>query len=176
KLVAAGSQVSFLQNGVVRITVTDSSLSGGSPGIMTFGTATADNWAGGDASAGGAQINLSWGAASDNVGVSGYQVFRCQGAGCSNFAQVGTPAGTSFSDTGLSAGTSYSYQVRAVDAAGNQGAFSNTATGTTPANPDTQPPSAPGTLAATAAGSSQVNLSWGAATDKIGGAACRESG
>ena len=44
---------------------------------------------------------------------------RCQGAGCSTFAQVGTPTGTSFADTGVAASTSYSYRVRAVDASGN---------------------------------------------------------
>src|SRR6185312_14382510 len=71
----------------------------------------------------GTQINLSWGAATDNVGVTGYQVERCQGVGCGSFAQVGSPAGTSFNDTGLTAGTSYSYRVRAVDAAGNQGPY-----------------------------------------------------
>jgi hypothetical protein len=77
------------------------------------------------------QVNLSWGAATDNVGVTGYRVERCQGAGCSSFAQVATPAGTSFNDSGLSASTSYSYRVRAVDAAGNLGPYSNTATAVT---------------------------------------------
>ena len=67
-------------------------------------------------------MNLAWTASTDNVGVSGYRVERCQGAGCSNFAQVATPAGTSFNDTGLQTGTSYSYRVRATDAAGNLGA------------------------------------------------------
>jgi Putative esterase len=51
QLTAAGSTISFLQNGVTRISVTDSSLSGGAPGIMTYGTAKADNWAGGGSSA-----------------------------------------------------------------------------------------------------------------------------
>ena len=37
-------------NGVQRLSVTDSSFSGGAPGIMAFGSATADNWAGGTAS------------------------------------------------------------------------------------------------------------------------------
>ena len=80
---------------------------------------------------GSGQINLSWGAASDNVGVTGYLVERCQGVGCSNFAQVGTASGTSYSDSGLSASTSYSYRVRATDAAGNLGPYTNTATTTT---------------------------------------------
>ena len=38
------------------------------------------------------QIDLSWGAATDNVGITDYQIERCQGAGCSNFSQVGRPA------------------------------------------------------------------------------------
>ena len=85
--------------------------------------------------AGSGSIGLAWGAASDNVAVTGYQVFRCQGAGCSSFTQVATPTGTSYTDTGLSAGTGYSYRVRARDAAGNTGAYSNTATATTQSAP-----------------------------------------
>jgi hypothetical protein len=71
----------------------------------------------GATSAGGTQINLSWTASTDNVGVTGYRVERCQGVGCSSFAQIATPATTSFNDTGVTAGTSYSYRVRATDAA-----------------------------------------------------------
>ena len=78
------------------------------------------------------QINLAWGAATDNVGVTGYRVERCAGAGCSTFVQIATPTATSFSDTGLTAGTSYSYRVRATDAAGNLGGYSNVASAATP--------------------------------------------
>jgi putative esterase len=46
QLSATGSTISFLQDGVTRITVTDTSISGGAPGIIAFGQATADNWAG----------------------------------------------------------------------------------------------------------------------------------
>ena len=60
---------------------------------------------------------------------------RCQGAGCSGFAEIAQPTGTTFSDAGRSASTSYSYRVRAVDAAGNLGPYSGTATATTPASP-----------------------------------------
>jgi glucose/arabinose dehydrogenase/chitodextrinase len=79
------------------------------------------------------QINLSWSAATDNVAVTGYRVERCQGAGCSNFAQIAAPSGTTFSDMGLSPSTSYSYRVRATDAAGNLGGYSPTASATTQA-------------------------------------------
>jgi chitodextrinase len=98
--------------------------------------------------AGTTQVNLAWTASSDNVGVTGYRVERCQGAGCTNFAQVGTPAGTSFGDTGLSASTTYRYQVRAVDAAGNLGAYSAIAEATT----GTAPPAPSGLAGAWAFG------------------------
>ena len=50
-----------------------------------------------------AEIDLSWGAATDNVGIANYQIWRCQGPGCSNFSQVGTTSNgttTSYQDTG----------------------------------------------------------------------------
>ena len=85
------------------------------------------------ATASAGQVSLSWTASTDNVGVTGYRVERCQGASCTTFAQVGTPTGTTFTDTGLAASTTYRYQVRAVDAAGNLSTYSSIATATTPA-------------------------------------------
>ena len=80
----------------------------------------------------GTQIDLSWGPATDNVGVAGYRLERCQGVGCTVFTKFGTLiTGTSFSDTGLSLATSYSYIVRAQDAAGNLGPYSNVGSATT---------------------------------------------
>jgi Putative esterase len=49
KLMAVGNTLSFQVNGVQRISAADSTLSGGAPGIMAYGAAGADNWAGGDA-------------------------------------------------------------------------------------------------------------------------------
>ena len=118
--------------------------------------------------AGSTQINLSWGAATDNVGVTGYRVERCTGAGCSTFAQIATSTGTTFSNTGLAGATTYRYRVRATDAKGNLGAYSAIAQATTTSAADTTPPSAPGTPTATPAGSTQINLGWGAATDNVG--------
>ena len=83
--------------------------------------------------AGATQTNLSWTASSDNVGVTEYRVERCAGAGCTNFAQVGTPTGTSFSDAGLAPSTDYRYRVRAADAASNLSPYSAIATATTAA-------------------------------------------
>jgi len=113
------------------------------------------------------QINLSWAAATDNVAVTGYRVERCQGAGCSSWAEIAQPTGTTYSDSGRIASTTYSYRVRAVDAAGNLGPYSATASATTPAETDSQPPTAPTGLSATATSSTQINLSWSAATDNV---------
>jgi chitodextrinase len=84
-------------------------------------------------------VSLSWAASSDNVGVTGYRVYR-------NGTQVGSPSGTSYTDTGLTNGTSYSYTVAAVDAAGNRSTPSSPATASpaaSPASPGT--PGSPGT-------------------------------
>jgi chitodextrinase len=113
------------------------------------------------------QINLSWTASSDNVGVTGYRVERCSGSSCTTFAQIGTPTATTYSDTGLTAATSYSYRVRATDAAGNLSFYSSTATATTSAAGDTQAPSIPGSLTATP-GSMQTVLAWSASSDNVG--------
>ena len=78
-----------------------------------------------------ARIDLSWNPATDNVHVSGYRVERCQGTSCSNFTQVSTPNGTSFSDANLAASTTYRYRVRAVDGATNLGPYSPVVTATT---------------------------------------------
>jgi len=69
-------------------------------------------------------VNLSWGASTDNVGVTGYNIFR-------NGTQIGTVTGTGVTVTGLTAGTAYSFSVRARDAAGNTSAASNTVNVTT---------------------------------------------
>jgi PKD repeat protein len=117
---------------------------------------------------GSSSVNLTWAAATDNVGVTGYRVERCQGTTCTNFAQVATPAGTSHSDSGLVASTAYRYRVRATDAAGNLGPYSAIAVATTAASTDTTAPSATANLVATVSGSTAVNLAWSAATDNVG--------
>ena len=78
------------------------------------------------------QINLSWNASTDNVGVTGYQVFR-------NGQQIATTTTTSFSNTGLTPATTYQYAVRASDAAGNTSALTTAVSATTPALDTTAP-------------------------------------
>lgn len=73
------------------------------------------------------QINLSWSSSTDNVGVTGYRVYRSD----KGLAYIATVTSTSFGDAGLTPGTSYTYYVTAIDAAGNSSSFSNPATATT---------------------------------------------
>ena len=119
---------------------------------------------------GSSQINLSWSASFDAVGVTLYRIERCQGASCANFSEIATVPGnqTTFQNTSLAASTAYSYRVRAEDAALNQSGYSNLASATTLAPPDTTAPTDPTNLAAGAVGSSQINLSWSASFDAVG--------
>jgi hypothetical protein len=116
------------------------------------------------------QINLRWAASTDNVGVTNYLIERCSSAGCSAFTQIATSTTTAYNNTGLTASSSYSYRVRATDAANNLSPYSATASATTQTvtAPDTQSPTAPGGLGATATSSTQVNLNWAASTDNVG--------
>ena len=107
------------------------------------------------------QINLAWRASTDNVGVAGYRIYR-------NGSQIGTVTGTSYSNTGLSASTAYSYTVSAYDAAGNVSGQSASVTATTQSAVDTQAPSVPANVTATAVFSTQINISWNPSTDNIG--------
>jgi fibronectin type 3 domain-containing protein len=68
-------------------------------------------------------IELSWTASVDDVGVTGYRVFRDNGS-----TPIGTVSGTTFNDPDQ-LGT-HVYAVAAIDAAGNQSALSNSATAT----------------------------------------------
>ncbi|MEV0628568.1 glycosyl hydrolase family 18 protein [Nonomuraea wenchangensis] len=69
-------------------------------------------------------VSLAWNASTDNVAVTGYEVYR-------GSTLVTTVTGTSHTDTGLAANTAYTYTVRARDAAGNRSAASAAVTATT---------------------------------------------
>jgi lysophospholipase L1-like esterase/chitodextrinase len=74
------------------------------------------------------QATLSWTASTDNVRVTGYDIFRAPGASGGTFASIGTSSTVTFTDTGLAASSTYRYEVRARDAAGNTSPFSATVT------------------------------------------------
>ncbi|HEY3310555.1 MAG TPA: DNRLRE domain-containing protein [Anaerolineales bacterium] len=109
-------------------------------------------------------VDLSWNAASDNVGVSGYSVFR------DDILLASTTGGTLYTDITAQPGLTYQYSLEAFDAAGNRSARSAPLAVTVI---DTQAPSQPGGLIAAATDPSHVDLSWYAASDNIGVAGYR---
>ncbi len=97
---------------------------------VTIGGATADTQAPTAPSALAASnitettLTLSWTAATDNVGVTGYDVYQGN-------AVIDSVTGTTANVTGLTANTAYQFSVKAKDAAGNESTSSNTVNVTT---------------------------------------------
>ncbi len=100
-----------------------------------------------------AAVALTWTDNSNNE--TAFAVWRSAGGGAFGRIAALPPHSTSYTDTAVSAGTSYSYEVRAIN---NVGAspWSNQATVT----PTGLPPAAPTNLTATAAGPTQITLTW----------------
>lgn len=69
-------------------------------------------------------VSLSWSASTDNVAVTGYDVYR-------NGVLAGSTTTRTFTDQGLAAATAYGYAVAARDAGGNTSALSTTVSATT---------------------------------------------
>ncbi|MFC7527454.1 discoidin domain-containing protein [Actinoplanes sp. GCM10030250] len=107
------------------------------------------------------QVRLTWNASTDNVGVTGYDIFANGQLRTSVAGNVLT-----YTDNQPDSAT-VAYYVRAKDAAGNVSANSNTVT-RNGASGDTQAPSTPGTLSYTQPASGQIRLAWGASTDNVG--------
>jgi chitodextrinase len=101
--------------------------------------------------------NLAWTAATDNIAVTGYDVYQ-------NSVFKATVTGLTYAVTGLSAGTTYAFTVLAKDAAGNT--TSSNAVNVTTTTPDTTAPSAV-VLSASGTTATTTNLSWTAATDNV---------
>lgn len=106
-------------------------------------------------------ISLSWAASTDNVGVSGYNIYE-------NNAKIGSSTAMSFTHTGLDADTIYEYNVTAVDAAGNESAKSSLLSVKTQKAGDTTAPSVPTGLKLVSKSTTSANISWTASTDNVG--------
>ena len=105
-------------------------------------------------------LTLNWNASTDNVAVTGYDVYQ-------NGIKINVAAVTvtTYNVTGLSQASSYSFFVKALDGAGNVSANSNTINVTTP---DIQAPTAPSGLTSSNLTSTSLTLSWTASTDNVG--------
>jgi chitodextrinase len=110
-------------------------------------------------------FTMSWSAASDNVGVTGYAVYL-------DGARVATSAATSYTYTGLVCGRTYTVGLEAQDAAGNASDISlasgPVSTSACAPSGDTQAPTAPGGLSLGAVSQSSVSVSWQPASDNVG--------
>ena len=182
RLEVSGSKLTGKKNGMVVLTATDSTLSGGAPGIYGSNNDAGqrlDDWEGGNLVAtpdtappttpqnvsgtptSQNSVTISWSASLDNVEVSGYQIHR--GNSPSSLIQVATTASLSYTDSGLSPLTTYYYSVSAHDTSNNVSIPSTPISVTTKA-PDTTAPTVPRNLTGLAIGS-KVNLSWSNSTD-----------
>jgi uncharacterized protein YkwD/chitodextrinase len=147
-----------------RVTITVNPVQGGdkqAPSAPTILSAIAKS---------ATEVDLTWSASSDNVGVTGYQIFRN-----GSLIKSAAAAPLSLADTTVSANTAYTYNIKAFDAAGNVSGASNTAQMSTP-GVVAAPTCTPATNAftgcyysnTTLSGSpalsrtdSQINFSWG---------------
>ncbi|MFN0222104.1 fibronectin type III domain-containing protein [Paenibacillus sp. KR2-11] len=108
-------------------------------------------------------VNLAWTAATDNVGVTGYKVYR-------NGTLIASPGNVlTYQATGLTQSTAYTFTVRAVDAKGNEGPAATLSVTTSAPAGDTTAPSVPGQPTLVSKTHNSVTISWTASTDPAGG-------
>ncbi|MGH3859023.1 S8 family serine peptidase [Actinokineospora sp.] len=108
-------------------------------------------------------VSLAWDVATDNVGVTGYDVY-------SGTTLATTVTGTTATVTGLTPDTGYSFTVKAKDAAGNTSAASDPVKATTQpgGGGDDEPPTTPGNPRSTGVTDTSVSLAWDASVDNVG--------
>jgi chitodextrinase len=133
--------------GSVTLTTLPDTTAPSAPAGLTVGTRTMNS------------LVLNWSAASDNVRVASYNVYR------NNIKIAGNLTTTTYTVSGLEPATSATYTVSAVDSAGNESAKSTALTGTTLA--DTSAPQTPADLTKSTQTSTSVSLTWTASTDNI---------
>lgn len=121
------------------------------PGTPTLVSVTSDS------------ANIRWTAATDNVGVAGYDIYR-DGQLC---AQVTAPTLTG-GCVNLNPQVTYGFYVNARDAAGNVSQPSGTLPVTTPPSNDHSPPTTPAAVHTTSVSSTSIGLAWTASTDDVG--------
>jgi beta-lactamase superfamily II metal-dependent hydrolase len=75
------------------------------------------------------KITLTWTASTDNVGVTGYQIWRATSA-AGPFTQLATTTSTTYTNSNVTSGSTFYYNAKATDAAGNISGASNTVSAT----------------------------------------------
>jgi len=111
------------------------------------------------------KISLVWRASTDNVGVDHYEVWR-------DGVETGKTMLPTWQDTQIQPATQYSYYVIAVDKAGNRSEISESTqvTSADEVEPvkDTEAPTVPAGLSASAITQTSATISWQASTDNVG--------
>ncbi|HHV65407.1 MAG TPA: hypothetical protein GXX46_10105 [Peptococcaceae bacterium] len=102
------------------------------------------------------EISLSWSSVS---GATSYTIYRATSSS-GTYSNIATVNSTSYKNTGLTANTTYYYKIRAVNSAG-QSPDSSSVSATTFSN---AAPSIPTNLEANPLSSSQIELTWSAAS------------
>ncbi|GAA4244960.1 fibronectin type III domain-containing protein [Dactylosporangium darangshiense] len=149
-----------------RITVTPTDAQGRTFDVQTFdfgADSTAPSAPPGltATKSGSTKVRLQWSAATDNVGVAAYDVYRD-----SQYLATVQSGGREYIDATAVVGTGYTYHVQARDLAGNTGSASVPYGNGTPT--DTVPPAAPAGLTVTGTGTTTVSLSWSPSSDNVG--------
>ncbi|MDB5170385.1 MAG: Ricin-type beta-trefoil lectin domain-like, partial [Candidatus Saccharibacteria bacterium] len=103
-------------------------------------------------------IDISWNASTDDVGVTGYHVYR-------NTSLIASPATPSYTDSGLTPNTNYTYTVSAFDAVDNTSSQSAPLPTSTLA--DTSAPSTPTNVRQTGSTISSISIAWNASSDNV---------
>ena len=134
--------------------------SGGTSGADTTLPAMSGSLASSSITTGG--FTLTWSAATDNVGVTAYEVSTNGGASYTNIGNVLT-----WTASGLTANTPYSCSLRAIDAAGNRASPALTLTVTTSASSDTTAPTMSGAITASSITQNSYTLTWPAGSDNV---------
>ncbi|MGG5359319.1 MULTISPECIES: fibronectin type III domain-containing protein [unclassified Enterococcus] len=113
-------------------------------------------------------VKLDWEASADNVGVTGYQIFR-------DGKKIETVNGSTltFTDSGLKGKTTYKYTAKAIDEANNISEVSNEVSVTTQAAPDKEAPTVPQNLRLTGVRENkelgnEIDIAWDASSDNEG--------
>ncbi len=106
-------------------------------------------------------LSLSWSSSTDNVGVTGYNIYR-------DGAFLAGVSGLTFTDDDVTAGNTYAYEVSALDAAGNESSPSGEVTAEIAEAGDTEAPTIPAGLTLQVLATEVVQLTWNASNDNTG--------
>jgi hypothetical protein len=112
-------------------------------------------------------VKLTWTRAVDNAGVVGYRVLRGEDPATPT-AIATQDVGLTYNATNLKAATNYTFQVEALDAAGNMSTTLSTSITTGLATDSPPSPPTSGSFSATSFSNTRIDLKWGVVAGAVG--------